>query len=66
MPDNVASQEASEIKENNSLTKSEDDVILKRFSEIETKVNDFYLKPREQLKEDPVFELFDKVDKMRD
>jgi hypothetical protein len=66
MPDNVASQEASEIKENNSLTKSEDEATIKRFDELTTKVNDFYLKPRPPLNDDPVFELFDKVDKMRD
>lgn len=66
MPDNVADQESSEIKEKNTLTSGEEDGIMKRFSELETKVNDFYLKPREPLKDDPVFEEFDKIEKMRE
>lgn len=66
MPANVDVQESGEIKENNTLTKKEEDVILKKLDELTDKINDYYLKPREPLKEDPVFELFDKVNKERE
>lgn len=66
MPDNVDQKAADEIKDNNTLTKKEEDDIIKKYRDLDEKVNDYYLKPRAPLKEDPVFELFDKVEKEKD
>lgn len=59
-------QESTEIKETNLGTQKEEDGTIKRFNELNDKVNDFYLKRREPLKDDPVFEEFEKINSRRD
>jgi hypothetical protein len=62
MPDNDL-QESTEIKENNQLTMKQEDDTLRKLEDTHTKINDYYLKRREPLKEDPAFELFDKIER---
>jgi hypothetical protein len=66
MPENVDNKEITEIKQNDTLTKQEDDNIMQKLDSLTEKVNDFYLKIPPPKKEDPIFELFDKMDKERE
>lgn len=66
MPDNTDQQESQEIKDNNTLTTKGEDDTIKRMNVLQDKINDYYLKRREPLKEDPVFEEFEKINKMVD
>jgi hypothetical protein len=58
MPDQV---EINSENQKNDLTKQENDVILKKITDFEEKINNFYLKNREPLKNDPVFEHFERI-----
>jgi len=66
VPDNTDQQESQEIKDNNTLTEKGEDDTIKRMNVLQDKINDYYLKRREPLKEDPVFEEFEKINKMVD
>ena len=54
-------QEASEIKEKNTLTSDDSDGIVKRYDDLSVKVNDFFLKRKEPLKDDPKFENIERL-----